>query len=359
MGHFCTNIDYQTPSVLNMQNTGNHQQSNQGKAKPKTWNYHPQLPVTVSPLFITPLKIGAIIKWFFLSWFPISERLIILCISVLCWLFFSPSVEQTQTFEWGWVVQIYLRNLLLMIMVAGGLHCYLYVFRKQGDELQYDTKPFAQNKSSFTFNNQVWDNIFWSCASGVTIWTAYEALMLWSFSNGYSPQVAGPFSTLWLIGIIFFIPIWETFYFYLIHRLLHVPVLYKFAHSLHHRNTNVGPWSGFSMHPFEHLIYLASVLIHFLIPSHPLLIIFHLQFYALSAATTHTGFAGLLAGDKKWIDLGTFHHQLHHRYFECNFGALEIPWDKWFGSFHDGTEPSHQAFMQRRREQVRAAHKSR
>ncbi len=183
--------------------------------------------------------------------------------------------------------------------------------------------------------------------------------MLWSLSNGYSSNLNGSGSVFWLAIIIFFIPIWETFYFYLIHRLLHVPVLYKFAHSLHHRNTNVGPWSGFSMHPFEHLIYLASVLIHFVIPSHPLLIIFHLQYYALSAATTHTGFAGLLAGDKKWINLGTFHHQLHHRYFECNFGALEIPWDKWFGSFHDGTEESHQAFMKKRREQVRATRKPR
>ena len=34
---------------------------------------------------------------------------------------------------------------------------------------------------------------------------------------------------------------------------------------------------------------------------------------------------------------GDFFHQLHHRYFECNYGTSEIPFDKWFGTFHDGS----------------------
>lgn len=47
--------------------------------------------------------------------------------------------------------------------------------------------------------------------------------------------------------------------------------------------------------------------------------------------------------------LGTFHHQLHHRYFDCNYGSLEIPWDKWFGSFHDGTIVSKEKMQERRK----------
>ena len=34
---------------------------------------------------------------------------------------------------------------------------------------------------------------------------------------------------------------------------------------------------------------------------------------------------------------GDFFHQLHHRYFECNYGTSEIPFDKWFGTYHDGS----------------------
>jgi sterol desaturase/sphingolipid hydroxylase (fatty acid hydroxylase superfamily) len=236
-----------------------------------------------------------------------------------------------------------------MLLVAGGLHLYFYVFRRQGDELHYDARPMARNNRVFTFNDQVLDNMFWSCASGVTVWSAYEVLMMWALANGYAPALLWPADAGWLILLIFLVPIWETFYFYLIHRLIHWPPLYRSVHYLHHRNINVGPWSGLSMHPLEHLIYLGSVMIHFVVPANPLLIIYHLQHFTLSAATTHTGYQGVLIGGRLRLRLGTFHHQMHHRFFECNYGGLEIPWDRWMGSFHDGTAESHQQFLQRRK----------
>ncbi|MDJ0935594.1 MAG: hypothetical protein QNI93_09365, partial [Kiloniellales bacterium] len=52
---------------------------------------------------------------------------------------------------------------------------------------------------------------------------------------------------------------------------------------------------------------------------------------------SHSGFEGLMVKGKKRMALGDFFHQLHHRYFECNYGTAEMPWDKWFGTFHDGT----------------------
>ena len=52
------------------------------------------------------------------------------------------------------------------------------------------------------------------------------------------------------------------------------------------------------MHPIEHIIYLGGVLIHGLIGAHPLHIIYHLHYYTLSAASTHSGFEGLVVKDK-------------------------------------------------------------
>jgi len=60
----------------------------------------------------------------------------------------------------------------------------------------------------------------------------------------------------------------------------------------------------------------------------------------LATATSHAGFENLVLGDKAHLKVGSFHHQLHHRYFECNYGNAEMPWDNWFGSYHDG---SHEA----------------
>ena len=102
------------------------------------------------------------------------------------------------------------------------------------------------------------------------------------------------------------------------------------------------------MHPGEHLLFFSSMLIHFAIPTHPLHVLFHIQHQALQAVSSHTGYESLLVKDKKTLDLGTFHHQMHHRYFEVNYGTLEIPWDKWFGTFHDGSIESHKKLRSRR-----------
>jgi len=300
-------------------------------------------------LFSRPFRPLAVLKWFVRGWLPVSENLIILGLAILSSVYLAPSIEQCREFALDWIALIYLRNLALMLLVAGGLHLYFYVFRRQGDERHYDARPMARNNRVFTFNDQVLDNMFWSCASGVTVWSAYEVLMMWALANGYAPALLWPADAGWLILLILLVPIWETFYFYLIHRLIHWPPLYRSVHYLHHRNINVGPWSGLSMHPLEHLIYLGSVLLHFVVPASPLLIIYHLQYFTLSAATTHTGYQGVLIGGRIRLRLGTFHHQMHHRFFECNYGGLEIPWDRWMGSFHDGTAESQQQFLQRRK----------
>ncbi len=329
-------------------------ESGKAKANNRTWHYTPTLPLGASPYFSWPFDLIAVAKWIVKGWFPLTERAIILLISIFSWVFLHPDLERCLTFSFDWIAEIYLRNLLLMILIAGGLHLYFYVWRLQGNERQFDSRPFLTNNRLFTFRSQVWDNVFWSLASGVTIWTAYEAVMLWALANGYMPALSLPDDLPWLVLLIFILPMWETVHFFIIHRIIHEAPFYDSIHALHHRNTNVGPWSGLSMHPIEHLIYLSTVLIHFIVPAHPLLIIFHLQYFTLSAASTHTGFQGITSGGRLVLPLGTFHHQLHHRYFKCNYGGLEVPLDQWTGSFHDGTAESHQQFLDRRRKKRNA-----
>ena len=315
----------------------------------KGWHHVPDVPLQVSPFFQWPPRPGAMLRWFWGSWFFLTERLIIVAIAFATFYWFHPPLEVTRTLSFDWIAWLFIRNVVLMSCVAGGLHLYFYTFTKQGQKLKYDPRPLMKNGRQFTLGGQIRDNIFWTIASGVTVWTGFEVLMLWGMANGYAPVLTWAANPIWFVALFLLIPVWESFYFYWIHRLLHVPFLYKHVHALHHRNINVGPWSGLAMHPVEHLIFLGSVLIHFVVAAHPVHILFHLQYYALTAATTHTGFEGLLVGDKNRLKLGTFHHQMHHRYFECNYGSLELPWDKWFGSFHDGTEQSHQRIRERRK----------
>ena len=313
------------------------------------WNHTPDVPLQVSPVFRLPFSPAAIFHWFWSRWFWLSEKLILIAIAFIAVTWFQPSLEVTQNLAPGWILGLYVRNLLLFSAIAGGLHLYLYHWRAQGDRLKFDPRPLATKGKQFTLGGQVRDNMFWSLASGVTVWTLYEVLLFWAMANGWAPVLTWEASPIWFVALFFLIPIWESFYFYWIHRLLHVPFLYKRVHSLHHRNVNVGPWSGLSMHPFEHVLFLGSGLIHFIVPAAPVHILYHMQYLSLTAVTTHSGFEGLVVKDKNRLDLGTFHHQMHHRYFECNYGSLEVPWDKCFGSFHDGTVEANERMRERRK----------
>ena len=309
------------------------------------WNHAPEGPIQVSPLWQWPPRPFAVLKWYADGWFPLTINLGILALAFLSWSVFSPALETTV--EPGmWIVGIWLRNLVIVTLLAGGLHLWFHGYAVQGDHTKYDPRPFPRQGRMFSFSDQLKDNMFWTIASGVTVWSVFEALGWWGLANGFLPQTTFAQTPVWFVAFFFLIPVWESFYFYWTHRLLHTDVLYRF-HALHHRNNDIGPWSGLSMHPVEHVMYFGTVLIHLVVPSSPVHVIFHLMFYALLAVTSHTGFEGLWFRNKKRVHLGNFHHQIHHRYFEVNYGNLDVPWDKLFGSFHDGTE-SGKAMMRER-----------
>ncbi|MEM8811102.1 MAG: sterol desaturase family protein [Pseudomonadota bacterium] len=315
----------------------------------KEWHHKPDLPIRVSPFFSWPLDWGRMMRWIADGWFAFTERTILLGIVAVCWFYFQPPLEEAKTFAFGWIAEMYVRNLVLMVLVAGGLHLYFYTWRRQGLRLKYDPRDLIRKGRAFTFDNQVIENMVWTLASGVTFWTAYEVLLIWAMANGYAPVLSFNDNPVWFVALFLLVPVVHSFHCYWVHRLLHWPPLYRLAHALHHRNMNVGPWSGLSMHPIEHILFFSSALLHFLVPTHPVHLLYPMQYLSLTAATSHTGFEGLVVQDKNRLALGTFHHQMHHRYFECNYGNLEMPWDKWFGSFHDGSQEAHERMKARRR----------
>ena len=89
---------------------------------------------------------------------------------------------------------------------------------------------------------------------------------------------------------ILLVPIIRDIHFYLTHRLLHTKFFYKIAHKVHHHNVNPGPWSGLAMHPVEHVIYFSGILIHWIIPSHPLIALWHIFHAGIAPHAGHSGF---------------------------------------------------------------------
>ena len=101
------------------------------------------------------------------------------------------------------------------------------------------------------------------------------------------------------------------------------------------------------MHPVEHLLYYSAVAIHWVVPSHPIHAMYNLFHLTMAPVPGHTGFEKVELGEGRAIDTGCLNHYLHHKYFEVNYADGAIPFDRWFGSFHDGSPEAHAAMKQR------------
>ena len=82
-----------------------------------------------------------------------------------------------------------------------------------------------------------------------------------------------------------------------------------------------------NMHPVEATLYYSAALIPIAcgFTVHPAIPLGCLLDCAIGAWLGHDGF--------QWPGSGDYFHQLHHKHFDCNFGAMHVPIDKWLGTF--------------------------
>jgi sterol desaturase/sphingolipid hydroxylase (fatty acid hydroxylase superfamily) len=315
----------------------------------KRGDWHPQGSIKLAPLFAWPTRPLAIFKWLFGYpgyFFPWGVAYMVF--PVVTWLWLTPALDAMRTFQPGWIAFVLARNYGIALLVYGAWHVRLYAQKAQGTDFKYSNKWLARDNPIFLFRNQVLDNLFWVVVSAVPIWTAYEALTLWAYANQIIPYVDWGHHPYYCVALMCAIPMIRDVHFYLVHRLIHWPPLYRWVHYLHHNNVNVGPLTGLSMHPVEHLLYFSGVFLHWIVPSHPVHALFHLQHAALSPAQGHAGFERVVVKDGVAIETHDYFHYLHHKYFECNYGADgPVSLDKWFGTFHDGTDAAADAMNER------------
>ncbi len=304
----------------------------------KRGDWAPNRRVAYAPLFAWPPKPGKTLRWLFgFPGYIWPWNLFYAGLATLSWFVATPSIPTMRHFAVGWIAIILVRNAALIVCWYGVFHLRLYMRRAQGNRFKYNGHWPAAESQFFTLGSQIRDNMFWTLASGLPMWTAYEALTMWMLANGHLPMMRWAANPVGFVAVMLFIPLFREFHFHWVHRMIHWPPLYKYVHSLHHRNINPGPWSGLSMHPVEHLVYFSCVLLHWIIPSHPIHAMFNLFHAGLSPVPGHTGFEKVELSEKATIDTSGLAHYLHHKYFEVNYSDGAIPLDKWFGSFHDGS----------------------
>ena len=132
----------------------------------------------------------------------------------------------------------------------------------------------------------------------------------------------------------------DDFFYYFLHRALHIPLIYPYIHKHHHRQSL--PYRGYldaaNESPIEQVLGLGCVWISVKIVTatfglHALSCFIFFAIFAFFAMLNHTPFdfqLGFLG-----LNYTTRAHETHHRLLRCNYAQNTMLWDYIFGTFED------------------------
>lgn len=163
--------------------------------------------------------------------------------------------------------------------------------------------------------------------------TGMVLLVLWQlgFTQIYSNIYDYP---LWYIPIsIVIYLIIHDFYYYWLHKWMHVSPRLRKYHMSHHQSVNTTAFTSFSFHPVESLLQALIVpIILMIVPMSLLAVMITLFLMTLSAIINHAGVEVYPLSKKfKFFQkhiIGATHHDIHHRNLKKNFGLYFTFWDR-------------------------------
>lgn len=247
-----------------------------------------------------------------------------------------PAFGPAASLSADWIVPIFARNMLGAWFICGLWDYFLYGSPLADKLHKYKLNPKYPSKAQFMH-----DAFYTTTAT--MMGSILEVAMCHLWAIGAVPFQRDMTETpiqnlLWAVTITH----WRIPHFWAIHRGMHpwykkgertvLPdigrFLYKHVHSLHHKSYNPTAFSGTNMHPVESFLYFSAALICVPFRCHPAIFLGCIVDCAVGAWLGHDGF--------QWPGSGDYFHQLHHQHFECNYGAMHVPIDKWLGTFAAG-----------------------
>ncbi len=304
------------------------------------------------PPFVSSSHRRSWANWFMDLLWPWNA--VIIGISVFWWFVVVPDFETMKTFEFGWIARLFVAKWVALFLWMGVFEWRLYVQKKQDRRFKYNAKfPAEQPSDYFWFKSQNIDNFLRSMFVSVPICVAFEVVIFWAFANGHAQWVDASSWQVYLALIVFFTGAFHESYFFFAHWAMHWKPFYDWCHTIHHNSINPSPWTSMSNHPVESALQFAPAFLYLLVPATPFLAMHHLNFVAFSALIGHIGFDKIELGESRAIDSDNLSHYLHHKHFEVNYCDNGVmPWDRWFGSFHDGTAEGDRLMGERHQRKV-------
>jgi len=305
-------------------------------------------------------KVSAATVLGFLRDYLSGWNLTFFAISLGYWFFVLPSNDAMAVLDWGWAGRLLAVNMAGIFVFFGAFELRYYIQRRQSQRFKYNGKfPGDQLSDVFWFYSQNLDNFLRSVFITVPIGTAVEVLVLWLFASGAVPMSSLADNPVWVVVLILVSPLLHEAHFFFVHRAIHWAPLYRWIHSVHHNSINPSPWSSLSMHPVEGLLYFSTLFYHLILWSNPFVVIWQWNIAAYGAVVGHIGFDKLEVTGDTAVNSHAYAHYLHHKYFEVNYcddGVL--PWDKWFGTWHDGTRAADEKMKERFRKKKERRNRS-
>ncbi len=314
----------------------------------KRGNWAPNAALEIAPFWTGRFgKLGAFAVDYLWPWNAFH-----LAVTLGYWfLVIEPNMEAFRTPTIGWFLTLYAINAAGIFLMYGSIELFYYVKRRQGTRFKYNAKFPSENPSDvFWFKSQNIDNFLRSFLITIPLWTVALMIILYAYATGWATWLSWSEHWPWLVALLLLAPAWHEIHFFFIHRIIHIPLLYRWVHSVHHNSINPSPWSSMSMHPVEGFWYHSVALWYLLIPANPVCALFQLNMAAYGAINGHIGFDKLELGGDKTLTSHAYAHYLHHKYFEVNYGGDGlVPLDHWFGTWHDGTKAAEERMNQRLR----------
>eukprot|EP00466_Bigelowiella_natans_P002817 jgi/Bigna1/130471/aug1.11_g5179 len=257
--------------------------------------------------------------------FIFSPNLVWLAFAVFDHWVFPYDLEAAKQYEWGWVLERFLVNTVMCALYYGYWHFVLY-------GLGWGKRPFMANRQ-YRFSKLLHN--MWFTWLGAAQWTLWEIGFSHCYATGRLPHTPMASWSLpdyaWCVACVILVPLYREVHFYVVHRFEHIRCVYRWIHSLHHRNTDIEPFAGLCMHPIEHLYYYSCFMTVLYLPAAP---VFYFKWSGvhamISPGASHSGYEDHWQSDQ--------YHYLHHKFFECNYGTNGLPLDHWFGTFRDSIE---------------------
>lgn len=181
------------------------------------------------------------------------------------------------------------------------------------------------------FKHQIWHEILYSLSS-IVVFGLYGMLIVVCYRHQWV-DIEFNYNH-WIFIDLLILAIWNEFHFYSAHQLMHTKWLMG-IHRAHHKSILVTPFSTYSFHPIESLIFGTVMILPMFVMDFELLALFLFPIYHLFFNTLGHSNVRLKrrhAGIRD-IEISTQHNK-HHTTHHSNFGFASPLLDWLMGTWH-------------------------